>query len=66
MAANSKVLQICSMCRHVRDDREFGDERWVTKKAYLERTGTARGDCRLSYTYCPVCSSYLQNYIQAA
>jgi len=66
MASNTEALQVCRMCRHVHDTRGTADERWVTKKSYRHSTGIALADCRLTYTFCPTCSAYLKNYIQAA
>jgi hypothetical protein len=66
MTASPRMLEICSMCRRVRDDRETTYDRWVTKKTYRQSTGIAPADCRLTYTYCPGCSGFLHNYLKAA
>jgi hypothetical protein len=58
MASNLQELQICCMCRLVRDSREVAYERWVTKQTYREDTGIDLTACRLSYTYCPSCYTH--------
>ena len=65
MASNLQELQICCMCRHVRDSREVAYERWVTKQTYREGSGIDPAACRLIYTYCRPCHNYV-SAIQAA
>ena len=59
-------LQICRLCRLVRDERETAYERWITKQTYQEDTGINPADCRLSYTYCPSCYAHFISEIRAA
>lgn len=61
-----KQLQICHMCRKVRDDRETAYERWIPKHIYRQNTGIDAANCRLAYTYCPACYTHVVHKIGAA
>ena len=56
------VLQICTKCRLVHDNRSG----WLSKKSYREATGIDPITCRLTHTYCPLCYDYFVQKIQAA
>ena len=50
----SQDLQICLLCRLVRDERETSYERWVTTQTYQQSTGIDP-----VHTYCPACYQHL-------
>ena len=56
------VLQICTKCRLVYDDRSG----WLSKKAYRGAIGIDPLTCRLTHTYCPLCYNYFVQKFQAA
>jgi hypothetical protein len=62
----TRLLQICHICRRVRDHREKTQERWVTKNTFQESTGIDPRDWRLIHTYCPMCDGLVHNYLKAA
>jgi hypothetical protein len=60
------VLQICTKCRLVHDDRETWASGWLSKKAYRDASGIDPITCRLTHTYCSACYAYFVQKIQAA
>ena len=61
-----RLLQICHICRRVRDYREKSQERWVAKDTLRQSTGSDSRDWRLIHTYCPMCDVLVRDYLKVA
>ena len=57
------LLPACCVCGLVRDDTGFPPcpDRWVAPQAYRETHGVNPTELPLTHTYCPTCSSKVQD-----
>jgi len=50
------LVPVCSACGLVREGGgSSGQERWITKRTYVESHGRTLADSHLTHTYCPTC-----------
>ena len=50
------LVPVCSACGLIREcGSSSRQERWITKRTYVETHGRTLADCHLTHTYCPAC-----------
>ena len=51
-----ELVPVCSACGLIREAGGCsGQERWITKRMYVETHGRTLADSHLTHTYCPAC-----------
>jgi hypothetical protein len=60
------LLPVCCVCKLVRDDTRLSSGRapWVTQRTYREDHGVNPAELALTHTYCPNCSTNVQDTVR--
>jgi hypothetical protein len=60
------LLPVCCVCKLIRDDTRLstGREPWITQRLYRETHGVNPAELALTHTYCPNCSTKVQETVR--